>query len=112
MPRVNIQPRLVWQFEAADWQGLSNALMCQDWRWIDAVDANVGAEKLTDHITSLAEFFIPRRRMNERKSTHPWIDEKILYLVQAKLAAEGTEDEPECRKRCSEGIIQEYNIFL
>ena len=50
--------------------------------------------------------------MNERKSTHPGINDKILHLVQEKLAAEGTEDEPECRKRCSEGIMQEFNKFV
>ena len=30
VPRVDVQFRLVWQFKAADWFGLNNALMCQD----------------------------------------------------------------------------------
>ena len=112
VPRVTIQLRLVWQFKAADWQGLRSALMCQDWSWMETIDANKGAQRLTDHILRLAEFFIPRRWMNERKSTHPWINERILHLVQEKLAAVGPEAELECRKRCSAGIMEEYGKFV
>ena len=108
VPRVDIRPRMVWQFKDADWHGLSNALVSQDWLWLSAVDANIGAEKLTAHILSLAEFYIPRRWMNERKSTHPWINDKVMRLVQEKLAAEGTDAEAASRKRCSTCIVEEY----
>ena len=50
--------------------------------------------------------------MNERKSTHPWSNDRILHLVQEKLAAVGPEAEWECRKRCSAGIIEEYGKFV
>ena len=79
---------------------------------METIEANTGAQRLTDHILRLAEFFIPRRWMNERKSTHPWINERILHLVQEKLAAVGPEAELECRKRCSAGIMEEYGKFV
>jgi hypothetical protein len=44
----------------------------------------------------------------ERKSTHPWINDKVLELVRSKLAAEGTDEETECMKRCSACIMEEY----
>ena len=50
--------------------------------------------------------------MNERKSTHPRFNERILHLVQQKLAAVGPEAELECRKRCSAGIMEEYGKFV
>ena len=112
VPKVDIQPRMIWQFRAADWQGLDNALMCQDWSWLGVVDANIGAEKLTAHILCLAEYFIPKRWMHERKSTHPWINENVLRLVQAKMAAEGTDAEADSRKRCSTCIMEEYGKFV
>ena len=112
VPRVDIQLWMVWQFKAADWFGLNNALMCQDWSWLSGVDANTGAETLTAHILCLAEYFIPKRWMRERKSTHPWINDRVLRLVREKLAAQGTDAEAECRKRCSTCIIEEYGKFV
>jgi len=108
VPRVEIQSRMVWQFKAADWEGLNNALIRQDWSWLTRTDPSTGAERLTACILDLAEFFIPKRLLKERKSTHPWINDRVLELVRCKLAAEGTDEETECRKRCSAGIMEEY----
>ena len=108
VPRVQVQCRTVWQFTSADWEGLNNALLCQDWSWLARTDPNTGAERLTACILGLAEFFIPQRLLEERKSTHPWINDKVLELVRSKLAAEGTDEETECMKRCSACIMEEY----
>jgi len=108
VPRVEIQSRMVWQFTSADWEGLNNALLCQDWSWLARTDPNTGAERLTVCILGLAEFFIQKRLLKERKSTHPWINDKVLELVRSKLAAEGTDEETECMKRCSACIMEEY----
>ena len=91
VPRVEIQSRLVWQFSAADWDGLRAALASQDWAWLSTVDSNEGAERLTSSILELAGQFIPRRRLQERKSTHPWINERVLQQVRKKMADEGSE---------------------
>ena len=84
VPRVEIQSRLVWQFKEADWNGLSAALLCQDWSWLSTVDANTGAERLTATIFTFSEYFSPRRWLNERKSTHPWINDRVLEVVKEK----------------------------
>ena len=55
VPRVEIQCRLVWHFRDADWDGLNNAMLAQDWAWLSTVSANVGAEQLTSLILNLAE---------------------------------------------------------
>ena len=36
---------------------------------------------------------IPRRRLQERKSTHPWLNDKVGELVRLKNEAQGIEDE-------------------
>ena len=108
VPRVEIQSRMVWQFSFADWEGLNNALLRQDWSWLTRTDPSTGAERLTACILGLAEFFIQKRLLKERKSTHPWINDKVLELVRSKLAAEGTDEETECMKRCSACIMEEY----
>ena len=47
-----------------------------------------------------------------RKSTHPWINDKVLQLVREKMAAEGTAKIEECRKRCSACIMEEYGKYI
>ena len=111
-PRVEIQCRLVWQFREADWDGLNNALSSQDWAWLRTVSANVGAEQLTSMILALAERFIPRRYLYERKSTHPWINDRVLKTVREKHASQGTAMEESCRERCSKCIMEEYDKYV
>ena len=85
VPRLEIQSRMVWQFREADWNGLRVALLLEDWTWLTHTDANTGAERLTAYILDLAGRFIPRRCLHERKSTHPWINDKVLQLVREKM---------------------------
>ena len=101
VPKVEVQPRLVWQFKDADWDGLRHALSLVQWSQLLNVDANSGAQRLTQAILELAAYYIPQRILRERKSTHPWITEAVLKKVLDKRAAEGTEKEQECRKKCS-----------
>ena len=112
VPRVEIQCRLVWHFRDADWDGLNNAMLAQDWAWLSTVSANVGAEQLTSLILDLAEQFIPRRHIYERKSTHPWINDRVLKVVREKHAAQGTAMEESCRKFCSDCIMEEYGKYV
>ena len=112
VPRVATQSRLVWQFIDADWDGLRWALASHDWSWISSVDPNVGAEQLTSRILCIAEQFIPRRLMLERKSTHPWINENVLRSVREKMAGEGTDREDALRIRCSSVIMEEYGKYI
>ena len=72
---------MVWQFREADWNGLKVAILFEDWTWLTHTDANTGADRLTAYILDLASRFIPRRCLHERKSTHSWINEKVLQLV-------------------------------
>ena len=56
--------------------------------------------------------YIPRRILHERKTTHPWINDIVLRHVREKLAAQGTEKEDECRRRCSKVIMEEYGKYV
>ena len=112
VPRVQVQARLVWHFRSADWEGLLKDLSNRDWSWISFLDADNGAEQLTHTILKIAEIYIPRRWLYERKSTHPWINERVLHIVREKIAAQGKHQEDECRKRCSAIIIEEYGKYV
>ena len=112
VPKVEIQSRLVWRFRAADWEGLKDALSQVHWAQLLDVDADEGARRLTAIVLSLAAFFIPRMFLREQKATHPWISDKVLRFVQQKRETEGTERELECRRRCSEIIVEEFGKYV
>ena len=112
VPRIEVQARTVWQFKAADWDGLRTSLLQQVWAWLSQVHPDEGATRLTSIILELAGQFIPRRRLQEQKSTHPWISERVLVVVRKKIEDEGTEREEESRKRCSVVIREEYGKYI
>lgn len=107
-PRSISLVRTVWNYRDADWEGLKEALARQNWLWLQHVDANTGAQQLTDLTLAISGEFITKRNFSERKTTHPWVGERVLELVREKKAAEGTNRERECRDRCSAGIMEEY----
>ena len=112
VPRVAVQTRLVWQFRHADWDGLRNALALTDWSSLSGADANQCAQCLTETISELSRKFIPQRTLKERKSTHPWVNERIIKLVELKQAAEGTANEASRRAQCSAAILDEYGRYI
>ena len=110
--KVVVCRRLVWSFAKADWEGLKAALASHDWSDLQALDAHQGARTLTQVILDYARTFIPKRYVAEHKSTHPWVNDRVIGLVAAKRAAEGTDWELECRNQCSIGIMEEYGRYV
>ena len=111
-PKSNMLPREVWQFATADWEGLSAALCAHDWSRLSQVSACEGASILTETILSMASNYIPKRFLQERKSTHPWLNDRAMRAVAAKQAARGTDRELEEQANCSACILEEYNKYV
>ena len=88
------------------------ALSQVDWSWLDGIDPNTGAEQLTNTILDFARKYIPQRVLRERKTTHPWINERIVELVVAQRAAEGTEHEDATRVQSSTAVLEEYEEYI
>ena len=56
--------------------------------------------------------FIPRRILEETKSTHPRVNEKIVELVQRKQKATGTIHAQAASEACSAGIKVGYSKYV
>jgi hypothetical protein len=84
----------------------------QDWSQLDGMNVHDGAQFVTATVLFIAEQFIPKRTLREHKATHPWVNNRVLELVAAKRAAEGTAREEECRKACSAAIMDEYGKYV
>jgi len=106
------EKRKVWLMGAADWLKLSECLVLQDWSSLERIDPDEGASFLTETILQYARDCIPVKWICEKKSEHPWLNEKVLDLVQAKNDAESSALEAEALRACSEGILSEYQAWV
>ena len=90
IPVSQFSSRLLWDYSKADWAGLQGHFSSLDWSWIDDLEPNDAAVRITNIILDSAHKFIPSNSKGTFKSTHPWINSRCVQLVQAKVEAEGT----------------------
>lgn len=95
-PKSIVIERTVWNYKEVDWDGLKSTLANEDWAWLYQVDVGASANQLTNFILVVANQYILQRTLTERKSTHPWMDDRVINLVRQKRDAESTEREEEC----------------
>ena len=107
VPKTDIKERLVWTYSKADWEGVRSRVEDTDWENC-ICNADAGAESITRETLRAAEMFIPRRMLKKRKSTHPWVNDRIVELVRLKQNAAGTEGAGLAMETCSAGIRTEF----
>lgn len=83
-----------------DWDGLRDNLRSCTWEFLSVLAADEAVMALTQSIIDVLSEFAPQRFVKEHKSTHPWIDERVLSL--------GTDRETETRDACSQGVLREF----
>ena len=112
VPRQEAVTRVVWDFRKAKWQELKQGLQNVDWDFLESCSPDEGAQALIDKVFNLMQACIPRRTFIEKKSSHPWLNDKVEKLVQKRQDAEGTSKEREEAESCSKGILEEYHKHL
>ena len=112
IPVSQFSSRLLWDYSKADWAGLQVHFSSLDWSWIDDLEPNDAAVRITDIILDSAHKFIPSNSKGTFKSTHPWINSRCVQLVQAKVEAEGTPLYRETAELCSRGLLEEYFKYI
>ena len=71
-----------------------------------------GAQRLTEQLLQIAEANVPTRFLKISKSTHPWLTERGEEAVRRKHAAQGTEQEAEAARECSNILMDEHYDFV
>ena len=109
VPEKLATERHVWNFANADWERLQAMLQYADWSGLENCNPDVGAEALSSKVLEIAETCIKKKRIIERKSTHPWLNENVLLAVAAKRDAEDTQIEKQRAKECSQVVLREHS---
>ena len=73
------------QYRKVDGASLHNQFLHTDWSQLENGENDEGAKFLNDEILEAAREHIPSRVMMEKKSSHPWMNERVLDFVRAKL---------------------------
>ena len=105
-------PRPVWNFRSADWDGLFDFLNSANFGFIEFDNVHTATQKFTDLILASAAQFISRREIPVEKSVHPWMTERCRILVQKKHAAVGTEEYGIACQKCSEALQEEFKVYV
>ena len=50
--------------------------------------------------------------LKDRKSTHPWVNDRVLELVRKKRMKVGTQEAKAASQECSRGIKEEYEKYI
>ena len=111
VPKSEVIERQVWQYREADWDRLIDILDLTDWSFAETLDTSSAAERMTELILDAMLACIPKRTLQERKSTHPWLTELCVAAVRNKQAARGTDREREAAEECSRIMLQERDKY-
>ena len=111
VPMAMTVQREVWHFRSAEWDRLNALLGEADWSFLRELDSSEGAKRMTRTVVEAAKLCIKRKLLVERKSTHPWLNDRVLRAVDAKRKAEGTSEEKEKAVECSASVLREYNAW-
>ena len=112
VPKTATHRRKVWLYDKADWERMSAMFTCTDWTFIDNESSELGATLLTETVLDIAQTCIPQREIGERKSTHPWLTEELVRLVDQKNAAAGGPGAQAAAEACSARILESYRAYV
>ena len=103
--------RTVLEFAKADWDKMRDMLSTYHWDDMEVMHANDAATFLSTAIQECAAQSITKRKLRERKSTHPWLNKVVEAFVKQTVDAEGTPDERNAAEKCSVGILASFLEF-
>ena len=95
--RTQPVPRLVWDFQRANWGGLKRMLKHTDWHcFLDQrgviYSPDESVQNLCDFLVQTCEKHIPKKQVTAKARDHPWLDEKCYAAIEAKCLATGANE--------------------
>jgi exonuclease III len=111
IPLDTVVRRRVWSYQKADWDLYDASIdeVCLDsTSW---AEPNEAVAFVSNGIRNAMETAIPSRSVSERKSTHPWLNCKVMESVDARCQAVGTEQERVRQDECGKVICAERRKY-
>ena len=103
--------RKVWRYGQADWELLHDSLADACWDHIADQSTTAAAKWVTGTKLRSASSCIPLSTLRTKKSSHLWLNDHSIALVDAKRTAEGTPFEKEATLASSAGLAAAYHDY-
>jgi len=104
--------REVWILKKANWRDLEDDLGKYNWQGLSEDSAESALEHFLEVLWLHLVKHIPRTQVTNKKSTHPWLNEKCRAAIRQKNAAEGTERFKEASKQCTNILNEERAAWV
>ena len=108
VPESTVVRRFVFDYSKADWAEISRDLLGFDWTPMDLLDVDAAERFFHRSVFGILRRHIPERELLERKSVHPWVNERCLSAIRGKNASFGTDEFALKSAECSAVIFEEF----
>ena len=104
--------REVWILAKADWKSLSKDLLAYDWKNLDDGSAEDSLTLFLQVVWLHLVKHIPRKAVEIKKSTHPWLNDRSKAAIERKNAAEGTANYASESAKCTQILNEERASYV
>ena len=99
-------PRLVWMLREACWRELERELAVVDWTPLRRGTADDSVNYFLEVLWTLLVKHIPRKGIDCKRSSHPWLNSRCRAAIEKKNKAEHADSFQSAQQRC-QGILLE-----
>ena len=107
-----LAPRLVWQYEDADWHAIKFQLDHCDWHILTQGSVDDALAQFVSVLESLMHAHIPRKLKRMQKSSLPWLNDICFQAINVKHEAELTVDYNDVAKHCRQVLLGERQKYM
>ena len=104
--------RTVFEYSKAKWSEIQAEFDAFDWTPMDFVDVDAAERYFHDNVVAILGRHIPRRVISERKSSHPWINDRCLEAIAVKNASLGAVDFASKAVSCSAILFGKFLSYV
>ncbi len=112
MPRSSVVRRVVFDYAKADWPEINRDLESFDWTPMDSLDVDAAERFFHRSVFAILRRHIPERELLERKTTHPWVNERCVSAIRAKNASLGATEFASESAKCNAIIFEEFVEYV
>jgi len=104
--------RMAWQLSRANWKALERDLRAFDWTMLERGTAEDALNNFLEILWQSLLKHIPRKQIVNKKSTHPWLNDRCKNAIKKKNSAEGTVHFEKEQRLCTRILGEERAKYI
>ena len=104
--------RTVWHLKAADWKALEKELSEVDWQPLSRGTAEDAVNYFLDVLWTLLVKHIPQKKIECKRSSHPWLNSRCRAAIVQKNLAEGSDNFQAVQTSCDNVLREERARYV